>query len=291
MDRYAIVTDTSANLPEELLQQNEITVIPFSYYVDEQEYRGDGRFDGAKYYEMMRAGKPVTTSQINPARYCDYLEPLLADGQDILFVGMSSGISGSFASAQAAASMLRESYPERRICTIDTLGASLGEGLVVLRAAALKAMGASLKVVEHQLLAMRDRIYQVFTVDSLKYLCRTGRLSNAAAAVGTVLQIKPLLKGNEKGQIVSFAKLRGRRRSVEALAEQYDRLAVDPEDQIVGIAHADCPEDAALLERLLRRNRPPRQILTVCYEPVTGSHVGPGTLALFFQGAEGVRAC
>ena len=290
MEPYAIVTDTSANLPEDLIRENQIHVIPFSYCLGEKEYLGNADFDGKRYYDRIRAGETVTTSQINPARYCSYLEPILKAGQDVLFVGMSSGISGSFASAQMAAALLREDYPDRTICMIDTLGASLGEGLLVLRAAALRAMGTTIRVVEHQLLAMRERIYQVFTVDNLKHLRRTGRLSNAAAVVGTVLQIKPLLKGNEQGQIVCFAKLRGRRKSIEAMAEKYDELVEHSEDQIVGIAHADCAEDAAALEALLRKKNPPKQILTVCYEPVTGSHVGPGTLALFFLGADGVRA-
>ena len=290
MEPFAIVTDTSANLPPELIRDYNIHLIPFSYYIDGQEYSEDEGFDGKSYYEKIRAGEDITTSQINPARYCDFLEPILAAGENVLFIGLSSGVSGSFDSAQIAAAMLRESFPERTVCVFDSLGASLGEGLLVLQAARLRAKGTSLRVVEHQLLSMRSRVYQVLTVDNLKYLRKSGRLSNAAASVGTVLQIKPLLKGNEKGQIVSMAKLRGRRRSIEALAEKYRELAEHPEDQTVGIAHADCPEDAAELEALIRKQCPPQSILTVCFEPVTGSHVGPGTLALFFLGSDGVRA-
>ena len=289
MDQYAIVTDTSTNLPSELVRDYGIHVIPFSYYIGGQEFEESAGFNGRRYYEKMRAGEDVTTSQINPAKYCAYLEPILESGENVLFIGLSSGVSGSFGSAQIAAAMLRESYPERSICVIDSLGASLGEGLLVLQAAKLRAMGATLRVVQHQLLSMRNRIYQVLTVDNLKYLRKSGRLSNSAAAVGTVLQIKPLLKGNENGQIVALTKLRGRRRSIEALAEKYEELAEHPEDQIVGIAHADCPEDAAELKALIMKNHPPKSIITVCFEPVTGAHVGPGTLALFFQGAEGVR--
>ena len=288
---FAIATDTSANLPTELLQKDAITVIPFSYFIDEQEFTclDESGFNGEAYYQMIRAGKRVTTAQINPQRYLEKLTPILARGQDLLFVGMSSGISGSFHCAQMAAAQLREEFPERRICVIDTLGASLGEGLLVLKAAELRAQGMSLTGVPHQLMRMRERMYQVFTVDDLLHLRRSGRLSNAAAVVGTVLQIKPLLKGNEKGQIVSFAKLRGRKRAVAALAEKYDALVEHAEEQIVGIAHADCPEDAEALAELLKKNHPPKQILNVVYEPVTGSHVGPGTLALFFLGGEGVR--
>ncbi len=133
------------------------------------------------------------------------------------------------------------------------------------------------------------RMCQVFTVDNLMHLRRTGRLSNAAAVVGTVLNIKPLLKGNENGNIVSFAKVRGRRRSIEAIAAQYDRLVENAGDQVIGIAHADCGDDAEYLCTLLRKNNPPKDIMVVDYEPVTGSHVGPGALALFFFGSDEFR--
>ena len=138
--------------------------------------------------------------------------------------------------------------------------------------------------------ALRHRMAQIFTVDDLRYLRRTGRLSNLEAAVGTVLQIKPLLKGDPQGKIVCFAKLRGRQRAVEAIAKRYEELVVDAQDQTVGIAHADCAPDAQILASLLRRSsKPPKNILMVDYEPVTGSHVGPGALALFFLADENVR--
>ena len=130
---------------------------------------------------------------------------------------------------------------------------------------------------------------QIFTVGELKYLRRTGRLSNIEAAVGTILQIKPLLKGDSEGKIVCFSKLRGRRKTIEAIAQQYDELVVNPERQVIGIAHADCKPEAEVLASLLHRNRPPKDILLVDYEPVTGSHVGPGALALFFLSDENVR--
>ena len=133
-------------------------------------------------------------------------------------------------------------------------------------------------------------MFQVFTVDDLMHLRRGGRLSNLSAVVGTVLQLKPLLKGNKEGKIIAFSKIRGRKRSIEALAEEYERYVIDPENQIVGIAQAGCREDAERLEQLISRCHPPRQILTVEYEPVTGSHVGPGALALFFEGGENVRS-
>ncbi len=288
---FSIITDTSANLPTELVLKYDITVTPFSFFLEGQEYTctDSESFDGPGFYNAMRGGAIVTTSQVNPQRHMDYMEPLLAQGKDILYVGMSSGISGAYSCSEIAATGLAEKSPERKIRLIDPLGASLGEGLLALRAAVCREEGMGLDETADFLLGLRDRFYQVFTVDNLTYLQRSGRISNATALIGTVLQIKPLLKGNEEGKIVTFGKVRGRKQSIRALAEKYDSLVKDPACQMVGIAHADCPEDAAYLAALLNENAPPKEILTVCYEPVTGSHVGPGTLALFFEGEEGVR--
>ena len=232
----------------------------------------------------------MTTSLVNPDRFISAARPLLAAGEDVLFVGMSSGISGSFGSAKLAAGDLREEFPGRDIQLIDTLGASLGEGILVLRAIEMRENGASLSETAAALRDMRWRMYQIFTVDDIMYLRRTGRLSNAKAIVASVLHIKPVLKGNEEGAIVAVDKIRGRRKSIDALVERYRKYAVAPETQTVGIAHADCAEDAEYLASALRIVAPPKEIMTVMYEPVTGSHVGPGALALFFLGDENVRS-
>ena len=289
---FTIVTDTSANLPTPLLKKHGITAIPFTYIVNGREMNclDTEAFNGSAYYGAMRNGINVSTSQINPQAYIDCIEPLLAAGEEVLFVGMSSGISGSYQSAQLAMSQLKESYPNCQFRLVDTLGASLGEGILVIKAVEYRAAGLSLDECSRRLLRLRHSMCQIFMVDDLMFLKKTGRLSGTAALVGTVLQIKPLLKGNEKGQIVTYAKARGRRKAIESLAKHYDELVVDAGSQIVGIAHADCEKDADLLATLLMRNHPPKQILTVMYEPVTGSHVGPGTLALFFLGGEDVRS-
>ncbi len=289
---FAILTDTSANLPTPLLQKHGITVAPFSYSYDGAEHTclDTETFDGAAYYGAMRKGTVVTTSLVNPGRFIAAARPLLAAGEDILFVGMSSGISGSFGSAKLAAGDLREEFPGRDIQLVDTLGASLGEGILVLRAIEMRESGATLSETAAALRDMRWRMYQIFTVDDIMYLRRTGRLSNAKAIVASVLHIKPVLKGNEEGAIVAVDKIRGRRKSIDALVERYRKYAVAPETQTVGIAHADCAEDAEYLASALRIVAPPKEIMTVMYEPVTGSHVGPGALALFFLGDENVRS-
>ncbi len=288
---FSVVTDTSANLPTKLIRERDIKAIPFHYFIDGTGYTctDTEAFDGDAFYARIKTGVVVTTSQIPPQGYADFFEPMVQAGEDVIFVSMSSGISGSCHSATVAAEQLMEAYPERKVRVVDTKGASLGEGLIALRAAELRDQGLETDEAVALLEDLVLRMFNVFTVDDLMHLRRGGRLSNLSAVVGTVLHIKPLLKGNENGQIVAFAKLRGRKRSIEALAERYDRLAVDPEKEIIGIAQAGCSQDADYLESLLKRNRPPKEILRVEYEPVTGSHVGPGALALFFPAGRDVR--
>lgn len=290
---FTIVTDTSANLPLELAREEKIEILNLQCNMSgverTQSYLDADSFDSKTFYDAMRAGARVTTSQINPQSYVDCMEKHLKEERDILFVGMSSGISGSFNSACIAAEQLREEYPDRTIRLIDSLGASLGEGLLAVEAIDMRREGKNVNEVADYLEKKLVHMYQVFTVDDLNYLRRGGRLSNAAAIAGIVLNIKPILKGNENGKIVSTEKVRGRKRTIERLAEKYDELVVDADKQRIGISHADCPEDAQKLIELINRNNPPREIMLVDHEPATGSYLGPGALALYFAGAEDVR--
>ena len=288
---FRIITDTSSNLPTDYLLNHNVTVIPFSYYINGKEYScvDTNGFDGEKFYKAMRLGAKISTSQINPQSYIDCFLPILKSGEDILFVSMSSGISGSFHSAELAKAELFDDFPDREICLLDTLGASLGEGIFVQKAVEMRDRGRTLSTTHATLTKLVRKMYQVFTVDDLTYLKNTGRLTGSAAVVGNMLQIKPLLKGNEDGQIVNFSKAIGRKRSIEMMAQKYNMLAVNPEEQTVGIAHADCMGDVEYLISLLNKKKPPKEILTVMYEPVTGSHVGPGTLAFFFFGDDSGR--
>lgn len=289
---YVIMTDTSANLPTSLLKEHNIAAVPFSYNIGGKEYMctDTDSFDGAEYYGQIEKGELATTSQIPPQRFIEYMTPLLEKGNDILYIGMSSGISGAFNSAMIAAEELVKKFPSRIIELFDTKAASLGEGNIVMLASKAKESGEKLQDLLEKLKEWRDRTYQVFTVDSLIHLHRSGRISNAAAIIGTVLQIKPLLKGNEDGKIVLFRKERGRNAAIKALAEKYNQLVENAENQIIGIAHANAPDDAKHLADLIREKHHPKDILNVVYEPVTGSHVGPGAVALFFMGALDVRS-
>lgn len=288
---FAIFTDTSANLPTPKTKELDITVVPLSYTVDGVEHvcLNTEEFQAAEYYESMKGNTVIKTSQVNPQKYLDYMEPALQEGKDILFVGMSSGISGSFASAKIAREQLLEEYPDRSIRLVDSLGASLGEGLLALKAHCCREKGMGLDETADYLEEAKANMYQLFTVDSLMHLRKGGRLSNAAAIVGSLLNIKPLLKGNENGQIVSFEKVRGRKAVINEIAKRYDQLVLEPQDQVVGISHCHCPEDAEKLADLIRQNRAPKEIIIVEHEPVTGSYLGPGALALYFGGDKDVR--
>ncbi len=289
--QFTVLTDTSGNLPAPVAQARGIRVLPFIYTYDGEEHTctDTDAFDAVAYYGRIKQGLKVTTSQITPESFTSFFEGPLSEGSDVIFVSMSSGISGSCDSARMAAQTLCAKYPDRRVEIIDTHGASLGEGLIALRAADLRDANVQTEQAAQQLRALAERMFNVFTVDDLNHLRRGGRLSNLSALLGTVLGIKPLLKGDTDGKIVAFGKVRGRRKSIEALAAMYEKLAAEPEAQTVGVAQAACREDAQTLVSLLNKNRPPREILTVDYEPVTGAHVGPGALALFFESSPGVR--
>ena len=288
---FTILTDTSANIPTSLLKERDIYVIPYYYSIGEKQYSclDTEGFDGKKFYKAMRLGADIKTSAINFQSYVDFFDKFLRQGQDILFVSMSSGISSSFHCSEIATMELKAKYPDREICLCDTLGASLGEGIFALKAADYRDAGMSVKEVHNRLEKEKAAMYQVFTVDDLMYLKKTGRLTGSAAIIGNMLQVKPILKGNENGEIVNFAKVIGRKKAIDSLVQRYNLLVQNPEDQLVGIAHADYAEDAEYLAEQLNKKKPPKEILTVMYEPVTGSHVGPGTLALFFMGDGRVR--
>ena len=290
--QFIAVTDTSGNLPTRMAKEYDLRMIPFAYFIDGERFTclDTDAFDGDAFYSMLK-NTEVKTTQINPAEYADFFEPFLKDGKDVVYVAMSSGISGSCQSATIGAQMLLERYPDRVIEIVDTRGASLGEGLIAVGGAKLRDAGVETQEAARRLRALSERMFNVFTVNDLLFLSRGGRLSNLSAIVGTVLGIKPMLKGGEDGRISAFDTVRSRRRSIKALASQYEKYVVNAEQQTIGIAHAACREDAEMLIELIKNGEhPPKDILLVDYEPVTGSHVGPGALALFFESCEGVRA-
>ena len=280
-----LFTDTSANLPVEIIDENGIEVVPFSYTIDGVEYIPEREFDGKAFYAAMRAGSAVKTSMVNTGTFIERFKTALDAGKDVLYIGMSGGISGTANAALMAKQELDEEYPDRKIIVIDTLAASLGEGLFVIKAAEQLKDGVALDKIEENIRAQVPNMCQSFTVDDLKYLKNTGRVSGAAAIIGNVLSIHPILIGDYEGKIVVKAKVRGMKRTLDALAERYAELALS-KTETIGIAHADNEEGKAYLVQRLRDKGLTGKCLSVCYEPVTGSHVGPGTVALFFFGTD-----
>lgn len=280
-----LFTDTSANLPAEIIDEYGIEVVPFSYTIDGVEYIPEREFDGKAFYAAMRAGSEVKTSMVNAGTFIERFKTALDAGKDVLYIGMSGGISGTANAALMAKQELDEEYPDRKIVVIDTLAASLGEGLFVIKAAEQLKDGVALDAIEEAIRAQVPSMCQSFTVDDLKYLKNTGRVSGAAAIIGNVLSIHPILIGDYEGKIVVKAKVRGMKRTLDALAERYAELALS-KTETIGIAQADNEEGKAYLVQRLRDKGLTGKCLSVCYEPVTGSHVGPGTVALFFFGTD-----
>ncbi len=284
---FAIYTDGCSNLPGYLLQELDIRVLPFHYMVDGQAltYNGDvDSFDAHSYYDSLRAGKVVTTTLLNADAFAQYFRQALQEGLDVLYVGMSSGVSGTFQAACMAKEDLLEEYPQRNILCVDSLGASLGVGLLACRASDLRKEGKSLAETKAILDEEVMGLCQFFTVESLTYLHRSGRVSTATFALGSVLDIKPLLRGDEQGHIVSCAKCRGRKKAIAAIVEKYRTKAVDPQNRRVFISHGDCPEEAQALAAEISAIAKPAELILVPHEPTTGAHVGPGMLGLYFMG-------
>ena len=276
-----IMTDNAANLPPELRERYNIRELRLTYTVDGRLIDGSAPFDGHDFYEAMRRGAEVKTSMISPAAARDAIEPALAAGDDVLFLGISGGVSGTCWGVGLIAQELTTEYPGRRVQVLDTRGASLGEGLVVLEAAQMAQQGADMDTIIARAEMLCGKMRQHFMVDDLKFLRKGGRLSGAAALAGTLLQIKPILQGDENGKIVVRTKERGRKKAMDTLVALYNEL-VEDKSAPVGLSHAAAPAEALHLTTLLRQSGCTGPILTVCHEPVTGAHVGPGMLAMYF---------
>lgn len=280
---FIISTDSAANLPMDFIKENNILVSPLLYsYNGEDHYTIDlSEFDADSYYELIKT-VDVKTSTVNIQQYCDVWEPLLKEGKDILNISVSSGISSTYQASHMAMEMLLEEYPERTILTIDTYAASLGEGLSVIDAVKYRNQGLDINETYEKILARRDKMRQVFTVDDLMFLKKGGRLSGAAALLGSLLSIKPILIGNEIGQIILRSKERGRKSAMRELLKEYESMVADPVNDLVCIAHCAAYKDSEWLEDEIKKIHPEQKVLRVIYEPVTGCHVGTGTVALFF---------
>jgi DegV family protein with EDD domain len=284
---YDIITDSSANLPDAYIERYGLHILSLEFIVDGISYRGytEGEItDNKQFYSMMREGKVVKTSLVSLNEAGDVLRSCFDRGRDVLYLGFDSALSGTYEAVSSHMRQVQESeYPERRLRCVDTLAAALGEGLLVVEAAEKKRAGASLDELASWAQDNRLHFAHWFTVEDLNYLQRGGRLSKGAAFAGTLLNIKPVLHVDDEGRLVPVQKVRGRKKSVQALFERYAETAREPRAELpVYISHGDCLEDAQQLAQLVRDGYGAADIVINDLDPVIGAHSGPGTLALFF---------
>lgn len=289
MNEYVIISDSTGDLTPALIEEAGVHIIPMEFTVDGENHRNwpdERELSSDAFYEKLRGGATSTTAQVNSATYCDWAKPFLDAGKDVLFLVFSSGLSGSFHSSTLAVEELRESYPDRKIVTVDTRAAAMGEGLLVFYAALEQKKGRTLEEVAAWVTENRDHLCHWFTVDELSYLRRGGRLSSTGAVVGTMLNIKPVLHVDLDGHLIAMEKVRGRRQSLDAMVKHLDQTIWDDHSPIVFIAHGDCREDAEYVADKIRGTHGIERVEFGRVGPVIGSHTGPGIMTLFFLGSE-----
>lgn len=287
MSDYVIVTDSSADLPASLVQELGVEVLPLSFTVQGKTYHNypdDREMDPKVFYKMLRDGEMATTSAVNVAEYTNMLEPLLQAGKDVLVLAFSSGLSTTYQSSVIAVNELSEQYPDRKIYTVDTLCASLGQGLLVWHAVQEQKKGKSIEEVRDWVEENKLHLCHWFTVDDLHFLKRGGRISAATAVVGTMLSIKPVLHVDDEGHLISMGKARGRGASLTALVDHMEQTVTDVDT--VFISHGDCLADAEKVAADVKKRFGTRDVVINTIGPVIGAHAGPGTVALFFLGTK-----
>ena len=282
---FQIITDSCCDFPTPMYGQLGLTFVPLTV-----EFRGntfdDKNDDTLKdMYQGLRAGEVAKTSAVNPSRWSQAMEEALAAGKDVLVLAFSSGLSTTYQSAVIAAEELKDAYPDRKIQVIDTLCASMGEGLLVWYACKKRDEGLSLDEVAQWVLDNRLHLCHWFTVDDLMYLKRGGRISAATALVGTMLQIKPLLHVDDEGHLINMTKTRGRKAAIDAMVKKAQELGAGYDNSTMFISHGDCLSDAEYLSRQLKEKCGVKDVVISYVGAVIGSHSGPGTLALFFLGS------
>ena len=286
MREYVITTDNTADLPYSYYKQHNIEYMYLTYQMEGETYGKKNELEYKDFYERMRKGSMPTTSQVNSEEAKEVLRPILAQGKDILHLAFSSGLSGSYNSVRMAAEELREEFPDRKIVVIDSLCASLGEGLFVDKAVEMKEEGKSLEENAAWLEKNKLNFCHVFTVDDLFHLHRGGRVSKVAAVVGTMINLKPLLHVDNEGHLIPLKNVRGRRKSLSGLVTMMEERIGDWKDKNtkIFISHGDCQEDAEYVAKLVREKFGYETFLINTIGATIGAHAGPGTVALFFLG-------
>ena len=285
MATYQIITDSCCDFTEQQFKNNNVICAPLSVVYNGQSH--DNFSDEASvkaFYDVLRTGVTATTSAVNPEGWVNVMEPVLAQGQDVLVMTFSSGLSATHQSAVIAADELREKYPHRQIRVVDTLAAALGQGLLVWYACRKRDEGLSLDELTTWVEENKLHLCHWVTVDDLSHLKRGGRISATTALVGTMLNIKPIIHVDDEGHLINVGKCRGRKAATEFIAAKVGELGEGFDNSTVFIAHGDCPEDAAVLADIVKSKYGVKEVITGYVGPVIGAHTGPGVLVVFFMG-------
>ena len=291
MADYVLTCSSVADLPREYTEANDIGVIPFRFYLDGKEYEDDQgqTMPYHDFYDKMRQGAMPSTTMVNTELYKDFFRPFLEKGEDVLHIEFSSGLSGTFQAAKLAAAQLEEEFPDRKVKIVDSRGATVAYGLGVILTKDKMNEGATLDEAAEYAEKICRRCMHWFVVEQLDTLRRGGRLSAASAMLGTVLNIKPLLSVDGDGVIVPVEKIRGRKKSLNALVSKFAENIVDPDGQLAIVMHADSPEDAAWVAEETKRRVPTLgEVRIYNLGPVIGAHTGPGSIGLTALGKERV---
>lgn len=286
MKKFVITTDTTADLPKDYLEKNEIGLLAMSFQIEGKQYSGYESFDIKDFYDKMRSGSMPTTAQVNPAQAKIKFEEYLKQGYDVLHISFSSSLSGAYNNTRIAAIELNENYKENKVVVVDSLSASLGEGFLVNKAVELKKTGKSIDEVVKWLEENKLNVCQYFTVDDLNHLYRGGRVSKATAILGTAIGVKPILHVDNEGKLIPIAKVRGRKKSLTTLVDNMEKLMgkYKSQNDIVFISHGDAKEEAEDVADKIKERLGIKSFLISPVGPTVGAHTGPGIIALFFMG-------
>ena len=284
MNEFVIVSDSTVDLPKEYLQAKQVPIISLSYIMDGVTYEEMDGLSHKEFFEKLRTGSLPTTSQINPEQAREALEPLAKEGKDILYIGFSSGLSGSYNSVRMAAEDLKEEYPDINIITIDSLCACMGEGLLLYKALELKERGMSMKEIVEWVEANKLHICHNVTVDDLNHLHRGGRISRTTAVVGSMIKIKPIIHMSDEGKLVVIGKERGRKKSLISIVDRMEKQMQGYDNDIVMITHGDGIEDAEFVKKQVEERFGIHNVMINGIGSVIGSHTGAGVVAVFLWG-------
>lgn len=289
MNSFALFTDSSCDLPQAMVSQMHLHVLPLHLHMDGRDYDNypdEREIRYADFYARLPRAKDVRTSAVNQHEFIRAMEPVLQAGKDILYIGFSSGLSGTCSAGFMAAQELREKYPDRKIYCVDSRCASLGQGLLLYKLWQLAHQGKSIEEARDFAEDMKLRICHWFTVDDLMHLQRGGRLGGAAAVIGSVLNIKPIMHMDNEGRLAPVGKVHGRKTSFRQLLAEIQKRIIDPENQTIFISHGNCMTDAEIMADMIRKALPVKDVIINFVGPVIGAHSGPGTIAVFFIGSE-----